>query len=84
MMSARLMTTPSGIPEAMPLALQTMSGWTPVCSTAHHLPVRPAPWRPDVTFVASNAEGDMQWFAAVAWSALTARQRLVLVAGTLD
>lgn len=35
-------------------------------------------------FVASGAELDPRWFAAVAWSALTARQRLVLVAGALD
>ena len=43
MISARLMQTPSGMPLAMPLAMQTMSGSTPECSMAHHLPVRPAP-----------------------------------------
>ena len=41
MISARLIMTPSGMPEAMPFAMQTMSGCTPVCSMAHHLPVRP-------------------------------------------
>ena len=43
MMSAFAMQTPSGMPEAMPLAMQTMSGSTPACSIAHHLPVRPTP-----------------------------------------
>ncbi len=43
MISARVMVTPSGMPEAMPFAMQTMSGSTPVCSTANHLPVRPMP-----------------------------------------
>jgi len=32
-----------GMPLAMPLAMQTMSGCTPECSMAHHLPVRPIP-----------------------------------------
>ncbi len=41
--SALLTVTPSGMPEAMPFAMQTMSGCTPVCSTANHLPVRPTP-----------------------------------------
>ena len=45
---------------------------------------RPLPWRPDRTFVASNAEVDPLWFVEVAWAALTMRQRLVLVAGELD
>src|SRR5260370_1285494 len=43
MISALLMVMPSGIPDAMPFAMQTMSGCTPVCSTANHLPVRPMP-----------------------------------------
>ena len=34
---------PSGMPEAMPLAVSRMSGSTPQCSTAHIFPVRPAP-----------------------------------------
>ena len=34
---------PSGMPDAIPFAMQTISGCTPVCSIAHHLPVRPAP-----------------------------------------
>ena len=41
--SARVMQMPSGIPLAMPLAMQTMSGSTPESSIAHHLPVRPQP-----------------------------------------
>src|SRR3954447_3706437 len=45
---------------------------------------RPLPWRPDRTFIASNAEVDPRWFVEVAWAALTMRQRLVLVAGALD
>jgi hypothetical protein len=45
---------------------------------------RPLPRRPDRTFVASGAEVDPRWFAAVAWASLSARQRLVLVAGPLD
>ena len=40
MMSAFVMQMPSGIPDAMPLAMQTMSGSTPECSMAHHFPVR--------------------------------------------
>ena len=52
------MQMPSGMPEAMPLAMQTMSGWTPVCSMAHHLPVRPAP---DCT---SSATRRMPWLVA--------------------
>ena len=43
MISAFAMMMPSGMPLAIPLAMQTMSGSTPVCSMAHHLPVRPAP-----------------------------------------
>ena len=39
----RRMTAPSGMPLAMPFALVTMSGSTPKCSMAHHLPVRPIP-----------------------------------------
>jgi len=35
--------TPSGNPEAMPLAIVTTSGVTPVCSMANILPVRPMP-----------------------------------------
>ncbi len=34
---------PSGMPLAMPLPASRMSGSTPVCSTAHILPVRPMP-----------------------------------------
>jgi hypothetical protein len=45
---------------------------------------RPLSWRPDRTFVASNAEVDPLWFVEVASAALTIRQRLVLVAGALD
>ena len=41
--SARATSAPSGIPRAMPLAVSTMSGFTPQCSTAHIVPVRPAP-----------------------------------------
>ena len=41
--SARATIAPSGIPDAMPLAASRMSGSTPQCSTAHILPVRPAP-----------------------------------------
>ena len=41
--SARATIAPSGMPEAMPLAVSRMSGSTPQCSTAHILPVRPAP-----------------------------------------
>ncbi len=43
MISAFVMQMPSGMPEAMPLAMQTMSGCTPECSMAHHFPVLPAP-----------------------------------------
>src|SRR3954453_2191289 len=45
---------------------------------------QPPSWRPDRTFVASNAEVDPRWFIEVAWATLTSRQRLVLVAGALD
>ena len=41
--SARAIIAPSGMPDAMPLAVSRMSGSTPQCSTAHILPVRPAP-----------------------------------------
>ncbi len=41
--SARVMHTPSGMPLAMPFAMQTMSGSTPDSSMAHHFPVRPQP-----------------------------------------
>ena len=37
------MSAPSGIPDAIPLAERRMSGLTSQCSTAHILPVRPAP-----------------------------------------
>ena len=43
MISERVIVMPSGMPDARPFAMQTMSGSTPVCSTAHHLPVRPMP-----------------------------------------
>ena len=44
------MNAPSGRPEAMPLARHTMSGSTPVCSTASSLPVRPMPdWTSSAT-----------------------------------
>ena len=43
MISALLRVTPSGMPLAIPLAIVMMSGSTPVCCTAHHLPVRPQP-----------------------------------------
>ena len=43
MISARAMHTPSGIPLAMPFALQTISGSTLVCWIAHHFPVLPIP-----------------------------------------
>ena len=50
MMSALLTVTPSGMPEAMPFAMQTMSGCTPLCSIAHHFPLRPAPlWTSSAT-----------------------------------
>jgi hypothetical protein len=47
-------------------------------------PQRPVPWRPDETFVASNAEMAPGWFAEVAWAAMTGQRRLILIAGTLD
>jgi hypothetical protein len=34
---------PNGMPDAIPLAEQTMSGSTPTCWTGHILPVRPMP-----------------------------------------
>jgi hypothetical protein len=43
---------PSGIPEAIALARQTMSGSTPQCSTANILPVRP---KPDCTSSATSS-----------------------------
>ena len=43
MISARVMSAQSGRPLAMPLATVIMSGATPECSMAHHLPVRPMP-----------------------------------------
>ena len=43
MISARVMVTQSGMPDAIPLATQTISGCTPVCSIAHHFPVRAIP-----------------------------------------
>ena len=50
MRSARAIIAPSGMPDAMPLAVATMSGWTPQCSIAHILPVRPAPdWTSSAT-----------------------------------
>jgi hypothetical protein len=47
-------------------------------------PQRPVPWRPDETFVASNAEMAPGWFAEVAWATMTGHRRLILVAGALD
>jgi hypothetical protein len=41
--SARAMMAPNGIPLAIPLARQMMSGTTPQCSTANIFPVRPMP-----------------------------------------
>ena len=41
--SARATVTPSGKPEAMPLAVTRMSGTTPTWSQAHIFPVRPMP-----------------------------------------
>ena len=41
--SARAVVTPSGRPDAMPLATATTSGSTPKCSIANILPVRPMP-----------------------------------------
>ena len=55
MISALVMQMPSGMPDAMPLAMQTMSGSTPECSMDHHFPVRPAP---DCT---SSAMSRMPW-----------------------
>jgi hypothetical protein len=50
MISARVMQIPRGMPLAMPLAMHTMSGSTPECSMAHHLPVLPAPhWTSSTT-----------------------------------
>ena len=43
MTSARAAVTPSGRPEAMPLAIDRMSGFRPKCSDANILPVRPMP-----------------------------------------
>ena len=43
MMSALVSVIESGIPDAMPFAMQIMSGCTPVCWMAHHFPVRPMP-----------------------------------------
>ncbi len=43
MTSARAQHTPSGMPEAMPLAVAMMSGSTPKCSIANIFPVRPMP-----------------------------------------
>ena len=43
MMSVRLNTPDSGIPEAIPFAAVMISGTTPKCSNANHLPVRPKP-----------------------------------------
>jgi hypothetical protein len=47
-------------------------------------PQHPVPWRPDLTFVASNAETAPGWFAEVARASLTGHRRLVLIAGALD
>jgi hypothetical protein len=55
MTSAFDMQMPRGIPLAMPFAMQTMSGWTPECSMAHHFPVLAAP---DCT---SSAMRRMPW-----------------------
>jgi hypothetical protein len=41
--SARAQQTPSGMPEAMPLAVARMSGSTPKCSMPNIFPVRPIP-----------------------------------------
>jgi len=43
MSSSRLKTPDSGSPEAIPLATVMMSGTTPKCSKANHVPVRPKP-----------------------------------------
>ena len=40
---ARAMMALSGMPEAIPFAVQMMSGSIPAWSDAHHLPVRPMP-----------------------------------------
>ena len=40
---ARAIVAQSGMPEAMPLATQIMSGSIPAWSQAHHFPVRPMP-----------------------------------------
>ena len=43
MMWERAMKPPMGTPLAIPLAMQITSGWTPHCSMANILPVRPKP-----------------------------------------
>jgi len=43
MTESRAMNAPSGIPEAIPLAVVTISGSTPACWIAHQRPVRPMP-----------------------------------------
>ena len=43
MTSSRAIVTPIGSPEAIPFAAMMMSGWTPACSIANILPVRPMP-----------------------------------------
>src|SRR5687768_4538088 len=40
---SRAIQAPSGRPDAIPLADVMISGSTPKCSIAHHLPVRPMP-----------------------------------------
>src|SRR5512138_13777 len=40
---SRAIHAPRGRPDAMPFAEVMMSGSTPKCSMAHHLPVRPIP-----------------------------------------
>ena len=43
MTSSRAIVTPIGSPDAIPFAATMMSGWTPACSMANILPVRPMP-----------------------------------------
>ena len=73
------MMAPSGMPLAMPLARQMMSGSTSQCSTANSLPVRPMP--------RLHLVGDQQDAVPVAQLAQRrqeARRRHVIAAFALD
>ena len=79
MTSSRAMIAPSGMPLAIPLARQMMSGSTPQCSTANSLPVRPMP---DLHLVGDQQ--DAVPVAQLAQGRQEARRRHVVAALALD